>query len=331
MKSGMARYVIWRLGQAVFVMWAASTITFVILYILPSDPVTLSIYGGGEPSDVPPEMVNKLKEQYGLNDPLWKQYFDFLGHLLSGRLGTSIVTKVPISRSLAQAIPQTLLLGLSALVLAIVLGSAIAVASALTRHGTLRRVLLAFPPLAMSMPGFWVGLLLLQLFSFTWKLFPASGNEGLPGLVLPAVALAIPEAAMIAQVFYSSLAGTLRRPFVDTARAKGASTSRIVLRHALRPASAPVLTIIGLGVGNLIGGSVVIETVFSRAGVGRLAQQAVTAQDIPVVQAVVLVSSAAFVLASLAVDLTYPLIDRRITLPARSRSAQRRLREAFDG
>jgi peptide/nickel transport system permease protein len=172
--------------------------------------------------------------------------------------------------------------------------------------------MLALPPLGVSLPTFWVGLMLVQLLSFRIQLFPAFGNEGISGLVLPAVTLAVPTSALLAQVLAKSLATTLGEPYIDTARAKGAGRARVHFRHALRNAALPALTVAGLLVGNLVAGSVVVESVFARNGVGRTTVAAVTVQDIPVVQAVVVFGAFVFVLVNLAVDLVYPVLDPRI-------------------
>lgn len=327
----MLSYISRRLLQAVVVLWLAFTVTFVILYVLPNDPITMAIYGGGDPADVPEELVEKLRDEYGLNDPLWLQYVNLLWAFLRGDLGNSLVTKVPVAQSLAQAIPQTLQLAALGLAIALGLGLALATVAVLVRSNWLRNLLLVGPPLLAALPSFWIALLLLQLFSFKLHLFPASGNDGFQGLVLPALSIGVPGAAVIAQVFYNSLSETLSSPFVETAKAKGASNLRIIGRHGVRLSSIPVLTILGVTFGNLLGGAVIAETIFSRVGLGRLAQQAVTSQDIPVVQAVVVFSAAVFVVVNLIVDLAYPLIDRRITLAApRLRVRKPSGKELFD-
>jgi len=161
-------------------------------------------------------------------------------------------------------------------------------------------------------PTFWVGLLLLQVFSFQLRIFPAFGDQGASSLVLPAITLALPTGAVIAQVLATSMTTTWKQPFVESARAKGVSRLRVQTKHVVRLSSIPAFTIAGVLVGNLLAGSVVVETVFSRAGVGRLTQTSVLAQDIPVVQGIVVLTSLVFVLVNLLVDLFYPLIDPRI-------------------
>ena len=243
-----------------------------------------------------------------------------LGNYLHGDLGRSIQSGAPVTSAIGHALPQTLQLAGLALALAVVCGVALALLAAYTRSRWLRQSLLSLPPLAVSIPSFWVGLMLLQLFSFHWALFPAVGNEGFSSLVLPAITLALPTAAVIAQVLAKSLSTTWQQPYIETARAKGADRLRIVLHHALRNAIIPTLTMVGLIIGSLLAGTVVVETVFSRNGIGRLTATAVTDQDIPLVQGLVMLSAVIFVVVNLAVDLAYPLVDPRIArTPVRQR------------
>ena len=188
--------------------------------------------------------------------------------------------------------------------------------------------MLSLPPLGVAVPSFWVGLLLLQQFSFHWTWFPAVGNEGWRSIVLPAVTLALPTGAQIAQLLAKSMQHTLHEPYIDTARSKGASRTRVHLRHALRNAALPALTMSGLLVGALLAGTVVTETVFSRTGLGRLTSASVAAQDIPVVQGLVLFGAAVFVVVNLVVDLLYPLLDPRIGHAGSRRRRTRQLAEA---
>jgi peptide/nickel transport system permease protein len=176
----------------------------------------------------------------------------------------------------------------------------------------LRNALRSLPSLGVSVPTFWTGLLLLQLFSFQFRLVPAFGGHGITGTILPALTLAIPIGAVIAQVLAAGLESTWRQPFVDVALAKGGSRWWVQRKHVLRSAALPTFTIAGVLVGNMLAGSVVVETVFARTGVGRLTQTSVLAQDIPVVQGIVLLTSTVFVTVNLAVDLLYPLLDPRI-------------------
>jgi peptide/nickel transport system permease protein len=313
----MTRYLAVRLAQALGVLWAAYTVTFVVLYALPGDPVSLMY--GGDSSDVTPEQLADLRAQYGLDQPLPVQYVSQLGRVLQGDLGTSVVNGRPVTALIAEAVPPTAQIAALGLVLALVLGGGLAVLATFVRSRALSQTLLSLPPLGVAVPSFWFGLTLVQWFSFTFPVFPAVGNKGFSSLVLPAITLALPTGALIAQMLSRGLLGTLHEPWADTARAKGASRARVHLRHALRNAALPALTVTGLVVGGLLSGAVVTETVFSRAGLGRLTATSVGAQDIPVVQGIVLFAATVYVVVNLLVDVAYPLLDPRIVRVRRPR------------
>lgn len=311
----MARYVLRRIGYALLVVWGAYTITFLLLYSLPSDPVSLMIAGssGGEvQGEAADEARAALEARYGFDRPLIVQYATLLLRALQGDFGESAQYAAPVSQVIAESLASTLVLAATALVLSIVLGFTIAILANLTRRNVLRTVLFSLPPLAASFPSFWIGLTLLQVFSFQLGWFPAVGAEGFASLVLPSITLAIPSAAAYAQVLGSGIEQTLEAPFIELVRAKGARTARIHLVHALRNAVIPTFTLIGLTAGGIFAGVVVTETVFSRNGLGRLLQSAVDTQDIPLVQALVVLTAAAFAIVNLVVDLVYPVIDPRI-------------------
>lgn len=307
----MWRYLVQRVLQAVLVLWAAFTISFGVLFLLPSDPVSLAVDStSGTPVDA--AAVAELQARYGLDQTVWVQYWNSLSGAVTGDFGSSIATGQPVTSAILDSVPSTLALAGAASVLAVVFGSALAYLATYTTAQWARTLLLSLPPLGVAVPTFWVGLLLLQLFSFRLRWFPAFGDAGAESLVLPAVTLALPTGAVIAQVLATSMNSTWKQPFVDVARAKGVSRSGVQTRHVLRLSSIPAFTIAGVLVGSLLAGSVVVETVFSRAGVGRLTQTSVMAQDIPVVQGIVVLASTVFVLVNLIVDLLYPLIDPRI-------------------
>ncbi|WP_233238431.1 ABC transporter permease [Bordetella sp. LUAb4] len=313
MKRGASAYAYpaGRLAQAAFVLWAAYTLSFLILYILPSDPISIMLNQGDGLAD--PAQVAALRAVYHLDEPLLVQYGIALRHALTLDLGHSIQTGQGVSAMLAQAAPATAALALSALGAALVLGVLLALAASASRAPRLRQVLHSLPALGVCLPTFWIGLLLLQWLSFGVPWFPAMGNEGWRSLVLPAATLAIPTGATVAQVLLRSLEGVWHQPFVHALRAKGLTRARLLLGHVLPNAAIPLLTMAGVIMGNLLAGSVVTETVFSREGIGRLAQSAVAVKDIPVVQGVVVLAAIVFVVVNLAVDLAYPLLDARIT------------------
>lgn len=317
----MRRYVIKRLAQAVGVLWAAYTVSFLVLNWLPGDPVTAMAGAGMDSGEVDPTRLAALRHEYGFDKPVLVQYADYLGRAVRGDFGDAVSTGRPVTSTLADALPQTLQLTGAALLLAVLLGGGLAVVATYTSQRWLRQLLLSLPPLGVSVPTFWVGLLLVETFSFRLRWFPAFGNDGFKGLVLPALTLAVPTGAQVAQVLAKSLLTALDQAYVETARAKGAGRWRVHLRHALRNASLPALTVVGLLVGQLIAGSVVVETVFSRDGLGRVTAAAVTAQDIPLVQGVVVFGALIFVTTNLVIDLVYPLLDPRIVVTSDRKAA----------
>jgi peptide/nickel transport system permease protein len=307
------RYLLGRIGQALIVLWAAYTATFLILYLLPSNPVALRLSGANvQVQDLTPAQLAQLEAQYGLNKPAVEQYFTMLWDALHLNFGQSSSLSLPVSTVLAQRLPTTIILSGFAVVFMLVLGFGVAYAAAWVQWRPAKVLLSRLPAIGVSVPSFWVGLLLIQVFSFDLGWFPSTGAAGLSSYVLPAISMALPAGAVLAQVLTSSFEKVLREPYIATAKAKGLSRAAIQFRHALRNAALPTLTLLGLLIATAVTGAVIAETVFSISGVGRLAQQAVLSQDVPVVQAIVLVAAVLFVVVNLIVDLLYPLLDPRI-------------------
>jgi peptide/nickel transport system permease protein len=308
----MPRYILGRIGQAVLVLWAAYTVSFIVLYLLPSDPVSIMVNHSGITGAVSAEQIAKIKAEYGFNQPVIVQYFEQLGKALTFNFGQSVSMGQPVKTLLAENLPPTLALAVTALVFTVIFGVLIAFLATYVGWRPLKVFLERLPAIGVSFPSFWVGLLLIQIFSFNLRWFPATGSAGFNTLILPALTMALPTSGVLAQVLIRSLNDTLGEAYVTTARAKGLSRFLIHSKHAFRNAALPALTILGLLVGATVTGAVVSETVFSRLGIGRLAQQAVLAQDIPLVQGIVVMAAAAFVLVNLVVDLIYPLLDPRV-------------------
>lgn len=306
----LVRYVGARVVQAALVLLAAYTVTFLILDALPGNAV--GAITGGQSTDLTPHQLKALKAQFGLDHSLYWQWWHHLSQALQGNLGRSYMTGERVASLLAANLPSTAALTGLALVFAVVFGSGLALWATLVKSSRLRNILLGLPPLGVAIPTFWLGLMLLQVFSFDVHIFPGTGNEGFRSLVLPALTLAVPTGALIASLLAKSLQTAMAEPYSDTARAKGASERRVQFRHALRNALTSTVTIAGLIVGQLLAGSVIVETVFSRAGLGQLVANGVTNADIPVVQGVVILGATVFVVINLIVDLTYPLLDRRV-------------------
>jgi peptide/nickel transport system permease protein len=309
-------YLARRLGLAVGVLWAAFTVSFIVLWLLPGDPVEVMASGGLDGEPATPQQLAVLRARYGLDKSPPRQYADRLWAALHGDLGTSIQSGRGVRTEITDALPPTAQIALAGLVFAVLFGGGLALLATYTRLRWLRQLLLALPSLAVSLPTFWVGLMLVQLFSFHLRLLPSVGAHGPESVILPAVTLGLPAGALVAQVLAKSLSQALDEPYIATARAKGVGRVAIHLRHALRNATIPALTVLGYLVGNLLAGAVVVETVFNRPGLGRLTVQAVSVQDIPLVQGIVVFAATVFVLANLLVDLLYPVLDPRIAAGA---------------
>jgi peptide/nickel transport system permease protein len=310
----MTRYIVGRVIQAAAVLWAAFTLTFLILYLLPSNPLQLQLAAAGvqEDSLSKPELA-ALEHKFGLDQSIWAQYWHHLAGAVHGDFGTSLSQNVPVSHLIGARIGQTLVLSATAAVVSLVVGTALAYVATFVRWHPLRIVLTRLPALGASFPQFFIALVLIQLFAFKLDIFPATGSSGALSLVLPVITISVLTSSVLAQVLIKSFDETLRAPYIVTARAKGLSRSAVHLRHALRNAALPAMTILGVIVGLTVTSSIVVETVFTRQGVGTLAQQSVLSQDVPVVLAVVTIAAAVFVLVNLVVDLLYPLLDPRIS------------------
>lgn len=316
----MLQYTVRRVAQAIAVLWAAYTVTFVVLYALPSDPVSILLNQAGGTGRPSAEQVAQIKQTYGFDDPIVVQYLHHLVDALQFDFGQSVSRGQSVTSLLAENAPSTLALTSFALVLTVVIGGGLAFLATYVGWRPLRSFLHRLPAVGVSFPTFWVGLLLIQLFSFSLGWFPATGSQGVSSLVLPALTMSLPTSGILAQVLIRGLDDTLDQAHIATARAKGLSCLTIHTKHALKNASLPALTILGLLIGATVTNAVVAETVFSRLGVGRLAQQAVLAQDIPLVQGIVVLAAAIFVTVNLAVDLIYPLLDPRVIQHSSSRS-----------
>lgn len=317
----MRRYILNRVGQSALVLWAAYTLSFILLSALPGDAVRNRI--ANPDAQLTPEAAQVLLNYYGLNRPLWEQYFTSLGHLLGGDLGFSLTNGQTVSALLADALPATLRLAGLALLISIALAIVIALVANYAPQKWTRALSTQLPALFASVPTFVVGILALQFFSFGFHLIPASDDGSLTALIAPAATLGILVAAPLSQVLITSIAATRSQPFVHVLAARGADERYIFRRGVLRNSSLPVLTLLGLACGELVAGSVVTEAVFARPGVGQLTVGAVSTQDLPVLQGVVLTATLTYVLVNLAVDVAYPFIDPRILV---SRGGARRYR-----
>ena len=282
-------------------------VVFLLLYVAPGDPVQAMV---GERAD--PATIARLRAELRLDDPLPAQFLHYASGVLQGDLGRSYVTNRPIVTDIAERFPRTLLLATAAMLLATICGITIGVLAAVRPNGWFDRLALATTYLGISFPVYWIGLLLIVLFAVTLRWLPASGYGGIEFLILPALALGSRSIAYLARVTRSSMLEVLGADFVRTARAKGLTESGVIIRHALRNALIPVITVIGLDFGAYLTGSILTETIFSWPGIGRYVVMAISRRDLPAVQGAVLFLSVVFVLVNLVTDLAYQKADPRV-------------------
>jgi peptide/nickel transport system permease protein len=279
-----------------------------ILHVLPGDPAAVLL--GGAPST--PSVVRNLRQQLGLNASLADQYWRYLHGLVTGNLGTSYVTGQPVLQMIGQALPSTLELAGTAILLSIVLGTALGMLSAVRARTWTDGLIRAVSQLGVSVPSFWSGILLVLIFSVRLRWFPSAGGGGFRALILPAVTLSFIGTALLSRIVRTSVLETMNRPFVLQLHAKGLRPTAVYLRHLLKSGLLASLTVTGLLLAEMLAGTVVIETVFSRQGIGRLLVTSIAAKDLPVVQGIILLIAVIYILLNAAVDLSYPVIDPRL-------------------
>lgn len=300
-----------RLAQLGVVLLLVSVAVFSIMHALPGDPVQLML-SGAESGSVTPERQEQLREEMGLNDPLPVQYGRFLGGAVTGDLGTSVRLRQPVLDLILDRLGSTLALSLGGILFALVIGVTTGVLAALKQGSWIDGFSRVLAYAGVSLPLFWLGLLLILVFAFRLPWFPPAGSEGIRSLVLPSLSLGLVSAGVIARLTRASLREVLVEDYIRAAWAKGLPRHIVYLRHALRNALLPVLTMLGLQFGAMLAGAVVTETVFSRPGLGRLVVSAILWKDYPLVQGIVLFMATMYVLVNLAVDLLAAWLDPRI-------------------
>lgn len=303
----MRRYVLRRLIGIVPVMLGVILVTMLTVELIPGDPVAIMLGDNARP-----EQEEALREHLGLNDPLPVRYVKYVGNVFTGDFGRSIQTNRSVLAEVMDVWPNTLLLSALAMVLAVVLGMLVGVISAVRPYGVIDSVARVLALVGLSMPIFWLGLVMLYLFAYYFQIFPVGGTGSPRHYVLPAFALATPSIGVLSRMTRSSLLDVMGEDFIRTARAKGVRGASIITRHALRNAMIPVMSVIGLQFGQLLGGAVLTETIFSWPGLGRLTVRGVFARDYVLVQGAVLTFAMAFVFINLLIDLSYAYIDPRI-------------------
>ena len=307
----MAAYILGRLAQAIIVMTLVVLIVFSLMF-LSGDPALLLM-----PPDATRADIEEFRRQMGFDQPMWHQFLHFAGRIALGDFGRSWRFQEPALPVVLERLPVTMELAIAALLLSLVIAIPIGVLSAIKRNSKVDGAAMVLALLGQSVPGFWLGLMLILVFSVQLGWLPTSGRQGWQYLILPAVSLGLALAGRNARLVRSCMLEVLNEDYIRTARAKGLPEWRVINKHALKNALLPIVTVIGLELGFLLGGTVVIETVFSWPGVGLLAVQAISGRDYPVAQAVILISSVFFVLINLAVDLLYTWLDPRISFARR--------------
>jgi peptide/nickel transport system permease protein len=311
----MGRYIAHRLASAVVVLAVVSLIAFSIMQIVPGDPAII-MAGLGASGD----QVQRIREQFGLDQPFLAQLGNWYAGLLVGDLGTSITLSRPVTQALVERVPATLAMSGLAMALTLVLGVGAGVVAALNRNSWLDRTIMAIAVLGVSVPSFWIGLIFIIVFGVLLDLLPTGGyaplSEGfgpwLRSLILPAVSLALLQIGLLARLTRTAMIDVLQQDYMRTARAKGLPDRLRIGKHAFINVLVPVITVIGIIFGLMLSGSVVIETVFALPGIGRLMASAILSRDYPVIQGALLATAAVFVLLNLLVDIVYCWIDPRI-------------------
>jgi peptide/nickel transport system permease protein len=305
----MGVYIRGRLLRSIPVIIGVMTLVFFMVHLLPGDPAE-EIAAGGLGGT--PEQIQAIRVRLGLDRPLYVQYWEFVKRTAQGDLGRSIYRNQPVSTMIRERVGATAQLTLAGIVTALVLGVPLGILAAIRQNSWVDSISMTVALTGIAMPSFWLGLLLIWLFAVRLNWVPVIGDAGIKGLILPGFTLGFSASAIIARLVRSSMLEVLRQDYMMTARAKGLASRVVVINHGLKNALIPVVTIIGLQIGNLLGGAVVIETVFARQGIGRMAVDGILTKDFPVVQGTVLFAALVYVTINLVVDLLYSVLDPRI-------------------
>ncbi|SFA83990.1 peptide/nickel transport system permease protein [Rhizobium sp. NFR07] len=312
MSNAYLTYAAKRLGQAVVVILLAYIFTFVVVSILPGDPVT-SVLRNPQNGFTEEEIAEIIAAQ-GLDKPIIVQLWNALSGFLTGDLGMSMRSNRPVSTLIAEVLPSTLILASAGLAVALVLAMLVAYGTRFVPKKYGQGLLRGFPSLFLSVPNFVIGLMLIHIFGFQLGLFRVINPDSFWATLFAAIALGIPVSAQIAEVLIANLDREAEQEYAAVARSRGIGQARLFATHLLKPASLPVVTVVALTIGELLGGSLITETVFGRTGIGSLVQRSVSTQDLPVLQAVVSLGAVVFVLVNLIADLLYPLLDPRVKI-----------------
>jgi peptide/nickel transport system permease protein len=305
----MGKYILRRMVQSLVVLAGALVISFVILRVVPGDPAVLML------SDMAtPDEVERMRVALGVHEPIWIQFGIYLKQIVTGDFGLSYRRGTSALDLVLTYLPATIQLAAAALLITIVVAVPLGIVAAVRKNSWIDNALSVGALLGQSLPVFWLGIMLILLVSVQLRLLPTSGYGELRHLILPAVTLAFSNIALVARITRSSMLEVIRQDYIRTARAKGLPERTIMIRHALRNALAPVVTVLGLQIGTLLGGAIITETVFGWPGAGALLVSSITYRDYPVVQVMVVISALIFVVTNLLVDIVYVMLDRRVSV-----------------
>lgn len=303
----MMKYIVRRLLLLIPIMLAVSFIVFTLLYITPGDPVKMIL---GESAT--PEAVAALRAKLGLDQSFFARFFNYLNNLLHMDMGISYVTGGSVAKEIFNCVPYTLHLAFVSILLAVIVGIPIGIISAVKQYTTFDNIVMVIGLVGISMPVFWLGLLLILFFSVNLKILPSSGIDTWRHMILPAITVGAQSIAVVCRMTRSSMLEVIRQDYIRTVRAKGQTELNIVAFHTLHNAMIPIITVIGLQFGALLGGAIMAETIFSIPGLGRLMVDSIKQRDYPVVQGVVLFVAISFSLVNLLIDIFYAFIDPKI-------------------
>ncbi len=300
-------YILKRIVQVIPVLLLVTLITFSLVHLTPGDP---AIMRAGE--DATAEQVESIREAMGLNLPVHVQYLNWIGGLFRGDLGYSLQDGRPVFITLIRRLPATIQLVIASFIVSIGIGLPVGILSAVKQNTMADSIARIFALLGLSMPNFWIGLMLMLLFSYRLRLLPASGSGTLLHLIMPAIALGLPAAGVITRLTRSSMLEVLKEDYIRTAQSKGLKNKTVIYKHALKNAMLPVVTVIGIQLGSRLGGSVIIESVFAYPGIGRFAYLRLLARDYPMIMGNLLIFAFIFILINLLTDILYGFIEPRI-------------------
>lgn len=303
----MLSYILKRLGQTIFVLFGITLATFILINVVPGDPVQVMLEKRADP-----ETIERVRHELGIDKPLPEQYINFVKGAVKLDLGKSYFSKEPVTRVLSRCFVTTAKLAAMSFLFAVVIGVTCGIIAAVNRGRPLDSALMTVAMLGMSAPSFWIAIILQIIFGLKLNLLPLSGFDSAASFILPSIALGTRYAASIARITRTSMLDVIKQDYIRTARAKGVKESVVVVKHAFKNAMIPIVTLLGTQLGNMLAGSMLIEKVFSISGIGKLAVDSMTNRDLPLVQGAVLYIAAIFVVINLLVDISYAFIDPRI-------------------